>query len=86
MTNQRIIYPGPDGTIAIILPILESGLPLEQIARKDVPAGVPYLIVDAEDIPTDRTYRAAWTADFSQPDGVGIGAAAWLEEQANANR
>jgi hypothetical protein len=30
------------------------------IAAKDVPAGKPFKIVDAADIPTDRTFRAAW--------------------------
>lgn len=85
MPDQRIIYTAPDGTLSIIIPVLSSGLSVEQIARKDVPAGVPYLIVDAEEIPADRTYRSAWTADFSQPDGVGIGSEAWFEEQANAS-
>jgi len=30
------------------------------IAQKDVPEGKPYEIVDAADIPTDRTFRNAW--------------------------
>jgi hypothetical protein len=55
---------------------------VSEIARKDVPAGVPYLIVNASDLPEDRTYRDAWTADFSQPDGIGIGADAWFAERA----
>lgn len=37
---------------------------LAWIAAKDVPAGKPYRIVDVSDIPTDRTFRAAWEADF----------------------
>ena len=81
MSSQRVIYPYGD-TIAVIVPSSDTALPIEEIARKDTPAGVPYLIVDAEDIPEDRTYRAAWTADFSSPDGVGIGQAAWFAEQA----
>lgn len=78
--RERIIYPMGEG-VAVITP-LDCGLTVEQIARKDVPAGVPYLIVDATDIPTDRAYRAAWTADFSAPDGHGIGPDAWAAEQA----
>ena len=66
---QRIIYPNETG-ISIIIPA-DCGLTIEQIAIKDVPAGVPFLIVDTATIPTDRTYRDAWTADFSTPDGVG---------------
>ena len=60
MTNPRIIYPTPEGGVAIIIPILESGLTIEEIAAKDVPAGVPFRIVEADTIPTDRTFRAAW--------------------------
>ena len=31
-----------------------------ELALKDVPTGVPYKIVSAADIPSDRTFRAAW--------------------------
>lgn len=30
------------------------------IAAKDVPTGKPFKIVDVADVPTDRTFRAAW--------------------------
>lgn len=78
---QAIIYPNNDGGIAIILPAPDCGLPLEEIARKDVPASVPYRIIPSSAIPTDRTFRDAWTTDFSAPDGHGIGADAWFAEQ-----
>lgn len=77
---MRIIYPYQD-TIAIVIPSGE--LPLEEVARKDVPAGIPYKFVHAMDIPLDRTFRDAWVADFSNPDGYGIGAEAWFAEQAS---
>lgn len=60
MIDRRIIYPAPDGGVAIIVPAPDCGLTIEEIARKDVPAGVDYRIVNAADIPTDRTFRAAW--------------------------
>ena len=60
MNNPRIIYPTPEGGVAIIIPVLDCGLTIEQIASKDVPAGIPYSIVDAADIPEDRTFRNAW--------------------------
>ncbi len=60
MNNPRIIYPTPEGGVAIIIPALDSGLTAEQIAAKDVPAGVPFRIIDAADIPSDRTFRNAW--------------------------
>lgn len=80
--TQRIIYPNGNGGIAVITPSDKSDLPVVEIARKDVPAGVPYRIVDEADIPSDRSQRDLWTADFSQPDGYGIGAEAWFAEQA----
>ena len=57
--NSRIIYPTDDGGVAIIIPS-DCGLTIEQIAAKAVPTGKPYKIVDASDIPTDRTFRNAW--------------------------
>jgi hypothetical protein len=58
--DHRIIYPTPGGGVAIIVPAAGSGLTLEQIAAKDVPAGVPYKIVHVSEIPSDRTFRDAW--------------------------
>lgn len=58
--NQRVIYPTPNGGVAILVPIADCGLTLDEIIAKDVPPGVPYKIVDAADIPTDRTFRNAW--------------------------
>jgi hypothetical protein len=78
--NQRIIYPTDDGGVAVLVPTGE--IEIAEVARKDVPAGVAYKIVDVADIPSDRTFRNAWEADFSNPDGVGIGADAWFAEQA----
>jgi hypothetical protein len=77
---QIIIYPR-EGSLAIVYPV-PCGLTVNEIARKDVPAGVPYRIINREDLPEDPTYRAAWNADFSNPDGHGIGHDAWFEEQA----
>jgi hypothetical protein len=57
---MRIIYPTDDGGVAVIIPAAECGLSIEAVAAKDVPAGKPYKIVDASDIPTDRTFRNAW--------------------------
>ena len=58
-----------------------SDLPIQEVGLKDVPAGVAFKIVDIADIPTDRTYRAAWEADMSNPDGYGIGSEAWFAQQ-----
>lgn len=63
---KLIIYPNDNGGICVLTPAPECGLSIEQIAAKDVPAGKPYKIVNAADIPADRTFRDAWTADFTE--------------------
>jgi hypothetical protein len=52
---KRIIYPTPDGGVAVIIPAESI-----ELALKDVPEGVAYEIVDEADIPTDRYFRNAW--------------------------
>ena len=59
--NARIIYPTDDGGVAVIIPAPECKLTIQEIAAKDVPAGKPFEIVDATTIPSDRTFRGAWT-------------------------
>jgi hypothetical protein len=80
----RIIYPAVGGQLAVIIPAPECRLSLEDIARKDVPAGVPYKFVTIDDLPQDRDFRSAWEADFTNPDGYGIGSEAWFAEQEEA--
>jgi len=60
-TSKRIIYKKNDGGVAIIIPSPNCDLTIDQIAAKDVPAGKPFTIVNVSEIPTDRTYRNAWT-------------------------
>ena len=76
---SKILYPNPDGGISVIYPTGE--LALEHVCKKDVPAGLPYLVVADDVIPTDHSFRDAWEADFSNPDGHGIGADAWFAQQ-----
>lgn len=61
--NQRIIYETDEGGVAIIIPAPECNLTIQEIAAKDVPAGVPFSIVETDQIPTDRTFRNAWEFD-----------------------
>lgn len=70
--NQRVIYPTDDGLIAVIIPSPDCSLSVEKIAIKDVPAGKPFLILDACELPLLET-QLAWEADFSKPDGLGGG-------------
>jgi hypothetical protein len=58
MTTSRIIFQNESGGVSVIVPTGSV-----ELALKDVPPGVPYEIVDAADIPSDRTFRGAWVAN-----------------------
>lgn len=60
---KRILFPNDEGGVSIIIPT-ES----VEAAMKDIPSGKPYRIVDAADIPADREFRNAWTADFTDAE------------------
>ena len=68
---MKIIYPTASG-ISVIHRV-DSSISFEDIANKDVPEGLPYLIVEDSDIPSSRELRLAWTADFSNPTGYSTG-------------
>ena len=80
--TQVIIFPNDEGWLSVVSPALECGLTVEEIARKDVPAGKPYHIINADQLPQDHIFFNAWEADFSNPSGHGIGHDAWFAEQA----
>ena len=72
--NPVILYKQANGVVAIIRPTEEAlaVYGIEAIAQKDVPAGKPFKIIDAADLPTDRSQRNAWTVDDADlTDGVG---------------
>ncbi len=62
MSDYRIIYPNDDDGISVVVPA--PGIEQTE-ALKAVPNGKPYLIVDISDIPSERTFRNAWQADFT---------------------
>lgn len=68
LITQRIIYPGDNGIVAIIQPMPNCGLTIQEVADKDVPEGKPYKIVDVSEIPTDSTFRNAWEGDGEGAD------------------
>lgn len=72
--TQRIIYKTDDGGVAVIAPAPEAleTYTIEEIARKDVPSGCAYKIVDVADVPSDREFRDAWEVDDEiLTDGTG---------------
>lgn len=78
--TKKIIYATSEGGVAVIHPTGE--LPIGVAARKDVPQGVPYKIMDTEDVPSDRTFRAAWESVIDTPDGTGDPDGYWAEKAA----
>ena len=60
-SDKRIIYTKDDGSIAIITPADNCDLTVEHIQAKDVPSGKTSYIVDKSVVPTDRSFRNAWT-------------------------
>ncbi len=71
---MKIIYKNESGGVAIITPTEEalSFMTIDDIARKDVPTGLPYKIVEDSEVPADRTFRDAWTVvEATLTDGVG---------------
>ena len=80
--NPVIIYKQDNGVVAIIRPTAEALAlyGIEAIAQKDVPAGKPYKIIDASELPADRSLRYAWTVDDADlTDGVGANGSTFEE-------
>ena len=77
----KIVYSQDNGIAAVIIPCgvgqeinPDTGefFTMEEIAKKDVPTGKKYKIVDVSGISSDRSFRDAWTVDESDlTDGVG---------------
>lgn len=69
---QVIIYNQDNGVPAVVVPTAEAleQYGIEAIALKDVPAGKPFKIVDAADLP--NAPQETWTVDDADlTDGMG---------------
>ena len=60
-SDYRFIYTRDDGGLSIVIPTDNCGLTLEQIKDKDCPSGKTVYTVNKSEIPTDRSFRDAWT-------------------------
>jgi hypothetical protein len=70
--TQVIIFLQDNGIPAVVMPTQEAlnAHGIMAIAVKDVPAGKPFKIVDAADLPTEP--QETWTVDDADlTDGVG---------------
>jgi hypothetical protein len=60
-SDYRFIYTNDDGSISIVCPADKTDLTLDQIKAKDCPSGKTVYTVNKSAIPTDRSFRNAWT-------------------------
>jgi hypothetical protein len=71
--NQVILYVQENGSIAIVYPTEEAleMVGITEIADRDVPAGKPYRIVYASELPEERD--GLTIGEHELTDGVGSG-------------
>ena len=78
----KIVYRQDDGVVAVVSLPTDECMPInsdtgekftiDELAARDVPTGYKYKKIEDSDVPTDRTFRNAWTVDESDlTDGVG---------------
>ncbi len=60
-SDSRFIYDNDEGGITIVVPSDNCGLTLEQIKAKDCPSDKTVYTVNKSAVPTDRSFRDAWT-------------------------
>ena len=69
-----VIFKNTDDTFSLLIPTQEAlqFATIEQIAEKDVPAGCPYWIVDASELPADIPVEAIYIDENeTPPNGYG---------------
>ena len=68
--TQIFIYQNPTGGVSVGTPTDEAlqTQTIEQIAAKDVPAGVQWYVVDSSSLPIDTAFFNAWV--FTTPPNV----------------
>ena len=71
--SKAIIYQRQDGGTSVLHVSAETELTIEDIAKKDVPFGMHYIIVAQTELP-EQKYIDAIEVDFSkESDGRGLG-------------
>jgi hypothetical protein len=67
--SYLLISPQPDG-VCVTIPA--EGVEIQACADACLPAGTRYRVISPADLPDPR-FRDAWTADFSDYDGISQG-------------
>lgn len=72
--KKLVVYKTEADDVVVLIPTDEAvqKYGVLAVAQKDVPPGVPFKIITQDDLPADRTFRAAWDIDATTlVDGVG---------------
>ena len=57
-STKVVVWTGSDGMLNVTYPI---GDPVETVQKRVVPDGIASYIIEKSTVPTDRTFRNAWT-------------------------
>ena len=60
-SDKRFLYTDDDGRLIIMIPADNTPLTLDEIKDKYCPKDRPVYTVDKSVVPTDRSFRNAWT-------------------------
>ena len=64
MSETRVCYTMPDGSVRILTPADNTGLTIDEIIAKDIPPEATNIKAHhSSEFPTDRTFRNAWVHD-----------------------
>ena len=67
---NRIIY-SQDNQLRILIPAIEIDPII--LGEKDVPSGLLFKIIDASELPSDRSSRNFWRYEITEKNADGIG-------------
>jgi Flp pilus assembly secretin CpaC len=62
---SRIIFKSDENSVAVVVPSPKYSGTIEELAESVVPDSTSYEIVEDSDVPSDRTFRNAWTLEGS---------------------
>ena len=60
-SDYRLVYTDDNGQVVIVSPVDNCGLTLESIKDKDCPKDKTVYTVNKSVVPTDESFRDAWT-------------------------
>lgn len=84
---NRVVFKNEDGSVSILIPAQDvlDEVGIIAIAKKDVPAGLPYWITSDADLPQDRTMRDKWgdilKITDGEPHGIGGTSSEFSEDE-----